>query len=333
MKIFKRFRYPILATLIIVAITSIFLNLTYTTTTTAVKLSTTSLNIASTVLDPTTILTNKIQANLNRMYINNNPYFIDQQGLASEASVMDIINNPFNRPASVANTLYWKVFFQRAAWLDSYCINRLTNCGPNKICSCLTNPKVVNQLKWDHYHLFNAQDLYTYKTLNIAGCTGAARVFMDLAQKFPLNTNIRYVTTVKYEANNVDEQPTDVYIHACPQQGVRWSDYNAKMNGHQVVAIQMPNGKWRILNTSKSQISWARNPSTNTTIEAASLTDLVSNTSRRIDVIFPGMPSNAPIETYTVTSIGVDDVTTHNRLMNKYASGNITDAHCQWPAW
>ena len=122
------------------------------------------------------------------MYINNNPYFIDGQS-TDRVSVTDVIKNPFYQ-SGVANTLYWKVFFERAAWLDSYCINRKVNCGPTKVCTCLTAPDVVNKLKWDHYHLFNAQDLYVYKTLNIAGCTGAARVFMDLAQKFPLNTSI-----------------------------------------------------------------------------------------------------------------------------------------------
>ncbi|MBI2520001.1 MAG: hypothetical protein HYV97_06280 [Bdellovibrio sp.] len=320
---FKRFRYPLLGSMLVVVITAIYLN--------ATLLRTNKILASTSLSEATVMLLSKIQANLDRMYINNNAYFINGPTTATHANMQNVIANPFFR-SGLENILYWNVLFKRAAWLDAYCIDRLKNCGPTKACSCLTQQNVVTQLKRDYYHLFNAQDLYSYKTLNIAGCTGAARVFMDLAQKFPLNTSIRYVTTVKYEANNVDPQPNDVYIHACPQQGARWSDYNQKMNGHQVVAIQMPNGLWRLLNTSRPQISWARVPSTNAVFET-SLFNLVSNTDRRIDVIFPGMPADSPIETYTVTAAGVDDVTTHNRLMNKYASGNINDAHCQWPAW
>ncbi|MBI2518978.1 MAG: hypothetical protein HYV97_01115 [Bdellovibrio sp.] len=331
-KFFTRFRYPLLASVLVMAITTIYLNVLYTVSSTdRIYISTST--VKTRLIDPNATLLSNIQANLDRMYINNNLYFINRQDYYQDNDefhnrIRGVIQNPFFR-TGIENTLYWQVFYQRASWLDNYCIDRFLNCGPTKYCSCLHDSRVIAQMTWDYYHLFNANDLYTYKTLSIAGCTGAARVFMDLAQKFPLNAATRYVATVKFEDNKGDP---DVYSHACPQQNVPWTNYNIKMNGHQVVAIQMANGYWRLLNTSSPQISWARDPSTDTIVET-SLTNLVSTSTKRVDVFFPGMPADAPVESYTVASVDVDDVTTHNRLMNKYVSGNVSDPNCRWPAW
>lgn len=325
-KFIKKFRYPFLGSVIIVAITSVYLNLTLMRVTPAISTKLLLMN-------PNALLISKIQGNLDRMYIksNNNPYFIDEIPLfasdterqtfvtESKQKVMDVIDDPFDQEG-MASTLYWNVFFRRAAWLDGYCGNRFANCGPHKFCSCLLDQGIREQLKLDHYHMFTAQDLYTYKTLYIAGCTGAARVFMNVATKFPLNTNIRHVTTVKKED----------YKNGCPQQGTLWNQHTKKMDGHQVVAIQMPNGKWRILNTSSRRLSWAQYAGSTSIVEGM-LSELVSNTDRRVDITFPGMPPGPDPTIHTVTSIGNDDVYGNTTLMNKYASGNVNDAHCQWP--
>ena len=301
----------------------VYLNVTFTFTKVATS-STIRTKTAYTYVDPAYLtLINNIQANLNRMYTNDasNPFFIDNPNAVSASDVESVIRMPFNR-SGMASTLYWNVFFPRAAWLDSHCINRFANCGPTKVCSCLLQTNVIDQLLWDRYHMFTAQDLYTYKTLNIAGCTGAARVFMDIAKSYPLFTAMYYVTTVEYED----------YQYACPQQDVSWRDYTNKMDGHQVVAIQMPSGRWRILNTSSGTLSWALRSDTNDIFEASSVSAMVSNRSTRVDIRFPGIPNDgSPLSYYTITGVGVDDVTTHNRLMNKYSSGNTKIPYCQWP--
>lgn len=317
---FKRFRYPLAISLVLASISIVYLNLTSTFTSTAISSSSIS------YLSNSTLYSN-IQANLNRMYKSDSPYYVDNPSLVQREAVESVIQNPFFR-VGLANSLYWNVFFKRAAWLDAYCVNRYTYCGPTKKCSCLQDPRVVNQLRMDYYHLFNAQDLYTYKTLNIAGCTGAARVFMDLAYKFPLGASVRYVTAVKYESNGLT--PNHTYSYACQRQGDIWSNYLPKMDGHQVVAVQMANGRWRLLDTSRRDMSWARRASDNTMFEV-DWANLVSTSYNRVDVIFPGMNPNSPVERYTVTSAGTDDVTTHQRLMNKYASGSVSSPYCKWP--
>ncbi|MCB9062815.1 MAG: hypothetical protein H6622_14935 [Halobacteriovoraceae bacterium] len=211
----------------------------------------------------------------------------------------------------------------------------------------------INILKSDFIHSFTAKELakntLTSRVRDFAGCTGDARLFEYIAGKYELETY--YVTTAIV---------TD-YKAACPRIGQpRIDDVNGDgsvphhMNGHQVVAVKGEDGFWRLLNTSvtpkgSESLDYAveyilvrdgkvdiNNVPYDKVLKHKELDKLIGKI-----VTFPAAyrmmlnekqrPSdeqNRIIHVNLITSIGKDDVFTHNKLMNKYASGSISSKMC-----
>ena len=180
----------------------------------------------------------------------------------------------------------------------------------------------------DMYHMFTADEVRKNQLLQLAGCTGASRVFYDYATKgtldFPASKTPFFKDKIKYI---ITSRECD-YIAACPQKGISRDDA-ITINGHQVVAVKVGT-KWRILNTSAQGIEYATYWDNKAkTVEVSDVNELnpLKNGGKLVEIRYGNM-EGAP---YAITAVlDIDDVFSHKILMNYSVSGTKTSDVCTW---
>ncbi len=179
--------------------------------------------------------------------------------------------------------------------------------------------KKVNLDTRDLYHLFTAENVIKYHLVKLAGCTGAARVFLYYARKPEYNLDVKYV---------VSEQQGN-YVSACSKPGTERDD-TVTINGHQVVAVKLSNGKWRILNTSRPTITYAtyfEGPDKDKTVEIEDVNSIKPTKDKQFKVKYGDMVGFPFI---VAAVLDDDNVYSHKTLMNYSVSGNSSSDVCSW---
>jgi hypothetical protein len=185
------------------------------------------------------------------------------------------------------------------------------------------------KLNLSYIHLLSATANMDYKVGKLTGCTGASKTFAELARF--LGYNVMYVTT--FAAGD--------YKAACACTSGDCVGHHRDMsyptgkiiNGHQVVAVQVTNGNWRILNSSATQVSWALDFQSKAPVEVAKPEQLVLHS---LDFGFKDS-GGAPVR-YVVSGVrSLDFINSvlsgpdaHDILMNLYVSGSPTDSTCRF---
>lgn len=179
--------------------------------------------------------------------------------------------------------------------------------------------KKVNVDTRDLYHMFTAQNVIKYHLGQLAGCTGASRVFLYYARKPEYHLDVKYV---------VSEQQGN-YVSACSKPGTERDD-TVTINGHQVVAVKLSNGKWRILNTSQPTITYAtyyEGPDKDKIVEVDDINSIKPTKDKQFKVKYGDMVGFPFI---VAAVLDDDNVYSHKTLMNYSVSGNSSSDLCSW---
>jgi hypothetical protein len=178
---------------------------------------------------------------------------------------------------------------------------------------------IQNAVNEAYIHMLPATKIMQFKLVGIIGCTGIAKVFNYLVRSLPLET--RYVATVSV-ADYRDKCGCTAVLGASCEGNVP-SDFFR--SGHQVAALRIPNGKWRMLNTAAAELEWTRDYNTGQVIEVSSPSEFVE---RYVDFGSDGPNFVVAVEEpFFLDDLGLEVPFVLEHL---YASGKRTDPICRF---
>lgn len=168
-----------------------------------------------------------------------------------------------------------------------------------------------------HYiHMLEAQDIMRFKLASLVGCTGIAKTFIYLVRSVGIKA--QYVATV-------DSEDYKATCNCVSSSCIGKTPVKSFSKGHQVVAVQMLNKMWRIVDSSSGQLRFANRYGYNMPIEVSSPGQLqkqfisFSNGTRSMVVAVEG--------TEYLDNLGLNQP---GILENLYASGTRSNSTCQF---
>jgi len=179
---------------------------------------------------------------------------------------------------------------------------------------------IQNAVNEAYIHMLPATKIMQFKLAGgLVGCTGFAKVFNYLVRSLPIET--RYVATVSV-ADYRDKCGCTAVLGASCEGNVPRDIFRS---GHQVAALHLPNGKWRMLNTAASELEWTRDYNTGQVIEVSSPSEFVERY-----VAFGSAGPNFVVaveEPFFLDDLGLEAPFVLEHL---YASGKRTDPLCRF---